>query len=98
MARKTINQPPSPSSLKAPSAPPISPFQAVVQSDGFQDVIRVLEKEHPRHKGLTAAATMEQRAMKQLGDQAYETVLAQLRNMATIGRFSPPESTYEEIK
>lgn len=98
MPRKAPLPPEPPKVAPIVERPKLSAFQLIVQSEGFKEVISLLESEHPRHKGLAAHATMEQRAAKQLGDQAYETILARMRTMSITGSYQHIKSTYEEIK
>lgn len=71
-------------------------IDAILKSEGFQDVIKLLEKDHPLHLGLDHTATIEQRANYQIKVQEYESVMIKLRAMSKTAQASTVESTYEE--
>lgn len=73
-----------------------STAEVVLRSEGFLQVIALLEADHPVKRGLEAAATIEHRALKQVRDQEYESILIKLRALASQARARDVESTYEE--
>lgn len=74
----------------------LSSREAILKSEGFQEIISVLEANHPVHKGLAVEATLEQRALKQVRDEQYEQQLSYLRQLVSTSRSNSVESTYEE--
>lgn len=71
------------------------PLSSLLLSEGFRQLIQRLEYDHPVHKGLPPAATLEQRALKQCTDQEFESVLQKLKKWSVEAKTSSIESTYE---
>jgi len=70
-------------------------LKLVLASDGFQEVIKFLESEHPMKRELVTSSTMEQRALYQIQCQEYERFLIKLRAMSTNARKESLVATYE---
>lgn len=76
--------------------PAESLLKSILQSEGFKEIIKLLEVNHPIRTGLGPAATTEQRALKQIQTQEYESILLMLKRWALTGQYQQLESTYEE--
>jgi hypothetical protein len=66
----------------------------------LEDAIQFLRDTHTVNEGLRASASLEQRALKQVRDQEYQSVIIRLEAYAktngNLGGIPAPEATYED--
>lgn len=73
----------------------VTSLKFILASDGFGEVIKFLESEHPIKREIVTSSTMEQRALYQIQCQEYERILIKLRAMASNAKKESLVATYE---